>query len=77
MNTEHKTFKLTDKETVLPDDYPIYDMYVYICDGRFTRYSGLDTTTVGQWKKQKGYSEVRRCDLFAHKGARLGDAVEP
>lgn len=72
---EPKTFKLTSSETVLSDDYPIHCMYVYICDSVFTRYAGLDSITVSDWKRQKGYKEIRRCDLFAHEGARLGDRV--
>lgn len=70
------TFKLTKGETVLEDDYPIVPRYVYICDKRFTRYEGFAETTVGKWKASNGFTEIRRCDLFDHEGAKLGDAVE-
>lgn len=76
MNDQRQVFKLNPSETVMPDDHLIHDMYVYICDGIFTRYMGMNTITVAQWKKMKGYKEVRRCDLFGHAGARLGDRVE-
>lgn len=69
-------FKLTKGETVLEDDYPIVPRYVYICDRRFTRYDGFVETTVAKWKVSNGFAEIRRCDLFSHEGAKLGDAVE-
>jgi len=70
------TFKLAKDETVLEDDYPIVPRYVYICDKRFTRYEGFVETTVAKWKALNGFTEIRRCDLFDHKDAKLGDAVE-
>lgn len=69
-------FKLLPTETVLEDDYPIIPSYVYICDGRFTRYEGWNETTVLGWKRAGKIGEIRRCDLFGHEGARLGDKVE-
>ena len=71
-----KTFKLLASETVLEDDYLIIPSFVYICDGRFMRYPGWDEITVAEWKRAGNWKEVRRCDLFAHEGARLGDRVE-
>lgn len=61
---------LHDSEHVLEDGYPIVNGYVYIVDGVFTRanFEG----TVADWKRV-GKKEVRRCDLFKHPGARLGD----
>ena len=70
-----KVFKLLPEETVLPDDYPVHAMYVYIADNKFTRCMWLDGT-VGEWKRKEGFKEVRRCKLFGHDGARLGDIVE-
>ena len=70
-----RTFKLLPEETVLPDDHPVYGMYVYIADNKFTRCMWLDGT-VGEWKRKEGFSEIRRCHLFGHEGARLGDLVE-
>ena len=69
-------FKLLPTETALTDDYPIIPSYVYICDGVFKRSPFEDEVTVGDWKKS-GAKEIRRCDLFGHKGARLGDRAEP
>ena len=69
-----KTFKLLAEETILPDDYPVNGMYIYIVDNVFTR-CWLEGT-VGEWKRQAGLKEVRRCKLFDHEGARLGDKVE-
>lgn len=71
------TFKLTPSETVLDDQYPLMPMYVYIIDGVFRRYEGSEETTVGHYKRATNSKEIRRCDLFSHEGARLGDSVEP
>ena len=70
-----KIFKLLPDETVLPDEHPIHGMYVYIADNRFTRCMCLEGT-VGEWKRKEGFREIRRCQLFGHDGARLGDIVE-
>ncbi len=72
---KEKTFKLLPDETVLPDDYPIYPGYVYIVDGVFTRNMSL-AENVFQWKNMESKKEVRRCNLFGHKDARLGDRAE-
>lgn len=69
-------FKLLPSETVLPDDYDIHPMYVYIIDGVFARFEGMESDTVGNWKRYAKINEIRRCDLFSHPGARLGDKVE-
>jgi len=69
------THELLPSETVLPEDGHIHPGYVYICDGHFTRYDGWDSVTLLEWKRQAGFKEVRRCDLFGHKGAHLGDEV--
>lgn len=72
-----KTHKLLCDETVLSDDYPIIFGYVYIMDNIFTRNDwAMDDVTVGQYKKKFGIKEVRRCALFSHPTARLGDRVE-
>ena len=57
------TYKLLDMETIIPDDYPIYYLYVYICDGIITVNEEFSETTVGRWKKAKGFKEIRK---FAH-----------
>ena len=70
-----KTFKLLPDETILPDDYPVHAMYVYIADNKFVRCMWLDGT-VEEWKRKEGFKVIRRCRLFDHEGARLGDIVE-
>jgi hypothetical protein len=70
------SFKLLESETVLPDDGMIHPMYVYIVDGVFRRQERwVDSMTVAEWKRREGFKEVRRCDLFGHKDAKLGDRV--
>ena len=70
-----KTFKLLPEETVMPDEHPVHGMYVYIVDMRFARCMWTEST-VGEWKRKEGIQEIRRCNLFGHEGARLGDKVE-
>lgn len=70
-----KTFKLLVDETVLPDEQPVFGMYVYIVDNVFARCNWIEST-VGEWKRKEGLKEIRRCNLFQHEGARLGDRVE-
>lgn len=67
-------FDLLPTETVLEEDYPIVATYVYICDGVFTR--SPSDMTVSVWKARKNFKEIRRCNLFGHDGARLGDQVK-
>lgn len=74
---EIKTFKRLPEETIMPDDGIVYPMYVYICDGVFRRqWEWMDPMTVAVWKARENIKEVRRCNLFGHEGARLGDKVE-
>lgn len=70
-----RIFKLRPKERVLDDDVPVYPMYVYICDGVFARYERTSPSTIGDWRRRDGIGEIRRCDLFDHPEARLGDFV--
>ena len=67
-------FKLTKDETILPNDYPVYTHFIYIVDNIFKR-SSIKSTVRGlkQWFNAK---EIRKCDLFAHKGAKINDRVE-
>lgn len=66
-------YKLTKNETILPDDYPIYAGYIYIADNAFIRSSIMGT--VGQLKVFLSVAEIRRCDLCAHPGGKVGDFV--
>lgn len=70
------THKLLESETVLPDDYPVFPMYIYIVDNVFSRFEFPEPSTVGEFKNKTGAKEVRRCALFDHPDARLGDRVE-
>ena len=65
---------LKDTEVVLQDDYPVYPGYTYIADRKFIRNSSV-FGTVGQLKKHLGVGEIRRCELFEHPGAKIGDFV--
>ena len=69
-------YKLLPNETVMPDDRPVFPGYVYICDSVLTRYEGICETTIGKWKFHSVYKEIRRCNLWGHEGAELGDRVE-
>ena len=56
---------MTDKklnERVLPDDYPIYDGYAYICDGKITFAPKGDISVTGL-KRILGVKEVKNCDM--------------
>lgn len=70
-----ETFKLLPSEDVLPDDGNMFPTYVYIVDNVFKRADIFDRMTVGEYKKAYGAKEIRRCDLFGHPNARLGDRV--
>ena len=48
-------------EPILPDDYPVYWDYLYICDGTVTR-SDIEGT-VKDLKRDQNVTEVRRCDI--------------
>ena len=67
------SYKLLENETVLVDDYPIYYNYVYIVDGILTKSKA--NGTVKEWKDACEVKEIRRCDLFGHEGAEIGDVV--
>ncbi len=66
-------YRLTETETVLPDDYPMYLGYVYIVDNRLTRCPAI--TFVKQYKEMFDAKEIRRCEIIAHPGAKVGDMV--
>ena len=42
---------------------------------KFIRNTVLIQGTVGQLKRELNIQEVRKCDLFGHPGARLGDEL--
>jgi hypothetical protein len=65
---------LLKDETVLEDNYPVYPDYVYIADLKLIRSEIKGT--VADLKRQLDVKEIRRCDLFGHPGARLGDYLK-
>lgn len=66
-------YKLTKTETILTDDYPVFAGYIYIADNQFIRSTVIGT--VGQLKAFLGVVQIRRCDLYAHPGVKVGDFV--
>ena len=55
---------ILDTETILPDDYPVYGGYVYVCDGKlFENPHFHPNMTVGFLKRMESFTEVRRCDI--------------
>jgi hypothetical protein len=74
---EPQKHMLLPEETVMSDDANVYPGYLYIVDSVFTRYELMRPTTIGDWKQATGAREIRRCEIFGHKGARLGDRVVP
>lgn len=54
-------------EEVLADDYPVYWGYLYVADGKVVE-SNIQGT-VGRMKREEGYKEVRRCNIYARKAA--------
>ena len=50
-------------EHVVPDDYPIYPGYYYICDGEV--YRSVYECEIRAWvlKSLNGFKEVRKCDI--------------
>jgi len=59
-------------ENVLPDDYPIYGDYLYVADGQVYR-SDYHGVTVADLKRREGFTEVRRCNIFARRDAMQKD----
>lgn len=51
----------TYKETVLPDDYPVYFGYIYVANDK-PLICEIDGN-ISQLKRQWGVSEIKSCDL--------------
>jgi hypothetical protein len=51
-------------EPILEDDYPIYGNYLYVADGKVYQ-SDWHGITVRELKRREGFTEVRRCNIFA------------
>ena len=68
--------KLLPSESIIDDNHLCYPGYIYIADNIFKRYPYMGTMLIREWKAKDGIKEVRRCELFGHDNARLGDRVE-
>lgn len=64
---------LLSRETILPDDYPIYGGYIYIGDMKFFVNNILVRGTVADLKREYKLKEIRRCYIFGHKSLCIGD----
>ena len=64
---------MTPQEIVLDDTESVFVDYIYICDLKFVRseIGGI----VADLKKYLRCNEVRRCDIFSHEGAKIGDNI--
>lgn len=60
-------YQIFEDENELPDDYPIYGDYIYVCDGHPYRSDWHDIT-VRQLKVIEKFKEVRRCNIQARYG---------
>lgn len=70
------THKLLKSETVLPDNYSMFPNYAYIADNVFIICKFDTEINVSEFKKKTRTKEVRRCEIFGHPDAKLGDRVE-
>jgi hypothetical protein len=73
-----KKHLLLPSEYTLSDDYPVYFGYMYIVDMKFARCLLVDEfqgQTVSDLKRHLNAKEVRRCELFEHNDARVGDEL--
>ena len=70
-------YGILETEQVLPDDYPIYYQYAYICDGVLTCQMDFTQGTVGQWKRERGFKEIRNYAMFqkGRDNAKYGDEI--
>ncbi len=56
------------KEDILPDDYPVYGDYLYVCDGKVIRCDLMEGT-IAELKRdlRRHYKleakEIRNCDI--------------
>lgn len=59
---------MTDElnEMELPDDYPVFPMYLYVVDGTMFRHV-RPQSTVGQVKKAFGFKSFKNCDIATRK----------
>lgn len=59
-------------EDVLPDDYPVYADYLYVCDGKVVRCDLMAGTVADLKRDLRDFYkmeaiEIRRCDVAGRK----------
>jgi hypothetical protein len=66
---------ILESETIINDDTPIYQDYIYIADGVIVRNNWIFEGTVKDLKKELKAKEIRRCEIFAPERSnnRIGD----
>jgi len=50
-------------ESELPDNYPMYELYLYVIDGKVVR--ATRQMTVGECKLLKKCKSIKNCDIAA------------
>ena len=55
-------------EEVLPDDYPVYGDYLYVCDGKVIRCDLMSGTIADLKRDLRGFhkleaKEIKNCDI--------------
>ena len=66
-------YKRLKNEVVLEDSYLVHQGYVYIMDG-VVRRSTINGD-VGKLKVEMGVQKIRKCSLYGHLSAVIGDEV--
>lgn len=56
------------KEKVLPDDYPVYGDFLYVCDGKVVRCDLMSGTVADLKRDLRSYykleaKEIKSCDI--------------
>lgn len=67
------TYKLNENETILPDNYPIFNNHAYIIDG--TVKKSTVSGTVKDLKLVLKAKEIRRLEIFGHEKVKIGDRI--
>ena len=65
-------------EELLPDNYPVYGDYLYVCDGKVVRSDVFGTVATLKRDLRSHYKleakEIRRCDIDGRKAMQ---AIKP
>lgn len=59
-------------EPILPDNYPVFGNYLYVCDGKVVMCDLLDGTVADLKRDLRSHykleaKEIRRCDIAGRK----------